>query len=108
MFRSVAAVGLVLALAGCVVRENGREHPHGGPPGQQRKAAQAHDQAHDHDHVCVDACDHVWDGAAFVVVVGHRHGHACGHERSGGRWVVVRATHDDHPGHGRGRGKGHR
>lgn len=100
LFVAVAA----LSLTACVHHPR---HPHGGPPGQRHvepvratpvRAQPARvvepvraDPAPD-SHDCHDGCDHHWDGVRFVVVAGHRHGHGCGHERHGNRWVVARVV----------------
>ena len=39
------------------------------------------------DHVCIDACDHIYADGGWKVILGHRHGPNCGHERVNGKWV---------------------
>jgi hypothetical protein len=111
--RLLAAAG-VLSIAGCVHHSR---HPHDGPPGHHPDGPPGHREpvraepvrtttvtvVDDDSHSCHDDCDHHWDGVRFVVVSGHRHGHACGHERSGNRWVIarvaVRSDDDSHSCH---------
>jgi hypothetical protein len=97
---SLLAFG-ALSLGGCHVFFSGPRHHR---PAVVHHREPAHvtvvHRSEPDQHYCNDGCDHMWNGSTFVVIVGgHRHGHSCGHELVGRRWVVARVVVNGDGGH---------